>query len=111
MIDIRITEKINALKEKFFDAEDDVQSQIKMWENEITKLSLASDFVQQPITQNIVTLLRDRLKSILIERATKGHTDILDAREKEIRYILSLFCPKYEQELGSLEQIIDNELL
>ena len=46
-----------------------------------------------------------------MEKATKGTTDVLDAREKELRYILDLFNPRYESELQSLEQLIDSELI
>lgn len=111
MIDIRLREKIQQLKARFSDADDDVKKQIAIWEADITRLSESSNFIQLPTVVNIVKLLKERLKTILIERATKGHNEILEAREKEIRYILSLFCPRYESELTSLENIIDAELL
>lgn len=111
MIDLKFKEKIQLLKRRFSDGDDSAKKQISDWEREIEQLSLVNDFVQQPIVQTIVRLLKDRVKSILIERATKGHTDVLQAREKELRYMLELFSPKYSSELESLENIIDNELI
>lgn len=111
MLDLRFKEKIQALKARFIDGDDVAKKQIAEWEREIQNLSLISDFVEQPIVQNIVNVLRDRLKAVLLEKATKGTTDVLDAREKEIRYALQLFMPKYQSVLETLETIIDNELL
>ena len=111
MIDIKFKEKIDALKARFFDGDSSAKELISQWEADIQHLSMVSDFVQQPVVVTIVKVLKDRIKSILIDRATNGQSETLIAREKELRYILELFCPKYESQLDSLEKIIDNELL
>lgn len=116
MIDVRLYEKINKLKERFFDADDSVKQQITQWEQDIARLSQASDFAQLPTVVNIVNVLKERLREVMTKRATgKGHTpqslQSLEDREQEIRYCLSLFLPRYQSELESIEKIIDNELL
>ena len=110
MLDLRISEKIKKLRERFSDAPQAI-SQIAQWENEIARLAQISDFVNLQPVQVITKLLRERIKSILMEKATNGTTDILAAREKELRYVLELFSPKYQSELQSLEQLIDAELI
>ena len=111
MLDIRFREKIQLLKQRFIDADDTVLAQIREWEAEIQRLSIISDFINLHPVQVISKLLRERIKAILIEKATKGTSDTLDAREKELRYVLELFSPKYQSELESLEKIIENELI
>jgi hypothetical protein len=110
-LDIRFKEKIQQLRQRFFDAEPQAISQINQWEQDIQRLSQISDFVNLAPVQVINRLVRERIKGIMIEKATKGTNDVLDSREKELRYILELFNPHYEQELSSIEHLIDNELL
>ena len=111
MIDVKFREKLQQLKARFIDGDDSAKQQINQWEADIQRLSLISDFVAQPIVQHITMILKDRLKAIILEKMKEGRSDTLDAREKEIRYCLSLFMPKYESELQSIESIIDQELL
>lgn len=111
MIDLRIKEKIQALKAKYIDGDDSAKRQIREWETEIMRLSMISDFVSLAPVQYIVKVLKERIKKILIEKAAKGTSVELDASEKELRYCLSLFVPRYESELETIEQIIDAELI
>ena len=111
MLDIKFSEKIQQLKARFIDGDTVALAQIREWENELQRLSIISDFVNQAPVQYISKLLKERVKAILMEKATKGTSDILESREKELRYVLELFNPKYAAELESLERIIDNELV
>ena len=111
MLDIRFKEKIQALKARFMDGDQTALAQIREWENDLQRLSTISDFVNQVPVQYISKLLKARIKSILIEKATKGTSEALDEREKELRYVLELFNPKYTEELETLERVIDSELL
>lgn len=111
MIDFGIHEKIKKLRDHFKDADSSTISQITQWENDIARLSQISDFVNLAPVQVITKLLKERIKSIMVEKASKGTNDVLDAREKELRYILGLFSPQYQSELSTLESLIDNELI
>ena len=111
MIDLRIKEKIQALRARFVDGDDSAKHQIAQWEADVQRLALISDFVEMPVVKHITMVLKDRLKAIIVEKMKTGTTPVLEAREKELRYCLSLFMPKYESELQTIEQIIDNELL
>ena len=111
MLDARFKSKLQQLRALFTDGDESVHHQISQWEADIARLSSISDFVELPTVKHIVMVLKDRLKTIILEKVKTGTTPILDAREKELRYCLGLFMPKYESELESLEAIIDNELI
>ncbi len=118
MISIVLKEKLDKLKKKFLgddDVDDSAKKQILEWEKDILRLSQVHDFVNQPVTRTIVSVLKDRLKSILMERAmgtdhTPDSLKILAIREKEVRYAMGLFMPQYESHLETIEKLIDNEI-
>lgn len=115
MIDLGIIEKIKKLKDKFTGESPEALQQIETWEKRLTELSNIDDFANLSTTKEIVSLLKSRLKSILLERAlTKGLSTedlrILDARETELRFVIERFLPSYASELEQIEYLIDAEL-
>lgn len=114
-VDVSIWEKIKRLKQSFADGDDSAKQQINDWEKRIQVLSRMQDFMQNEAAQELIKILKDRIKGHMKYRLQKGLTDgdrvLSDAREAECRWMLSLFNPGYESELETLESILDAELV
>ena len=114
MIDVGLMEKINKLKSLFIEGDDSAKKQITEWENKIRELSLAQDFMSNEVSQELFSAIKNRVKGHMKYRLQTGRTPdelrMSDEREKECRWLLSLFKTGYEHELETLEQLIDNEM-
>lgn len=116
MIDVGLSEKIQALKQRFIgpDYHDDAHRQIADWEKRIQELSLNQEFFNNSVAQQIYGVLKKRAEMHITSRLKKGKTPedfkIADARQEEIEWVLGLFNPGYAEELASLEQLIEAEL-
>lgn len=114
MLDVGIFVKISQLKAKFIDSDDSTKQQIADWEKQIQELSLKEGFMGSPVTQEASKLLKLKIKKEMLYRLGQGITDkdrqLSDRAEKELRFALGLFNLKYEQELETLERLIDSEL-
>ena len=117
MIDVGIKEKIWQLKARFRgdDVDPSAIRQIAEWEKRIQELSLKDDFMQSPVAQEAAKILRLKIKKEMIYRLQPGLKEqdrlLSDRAEKELRFALGLFSLNYEQELESLETLIDQELV
>lgn len=113
-VDISFFERIKQLKDRFIGEHPDALQQIAEWEKRIQKLSQEQEFFQFPVTQEMYALLRQRCKDHIIGRFKKGLKDadraVLDARQAEIEWVLSLFNPNYSDELQTLDQLLDEEI-
>lgn len=114
MIDVSFLEKLGKLKELFKDGDEGAKSQISDWEKRIQTLSRTKDFMNNEAAQEMVRILKDRVKGYMKYRLQKGLSDLdrnlSDVKEAECRWMLSLFNPGYEGELDTLESILDAEL-
>lgn len=114
-VDVSIWEKIKKLKDAFSDGDESARQQIAEWEKRIQVLSRMQDFMQNEAAQELIKILKSRIKGHMKYRLQAGLTDasrvLSDAKEAECRWMLSLFSPGYESELESLESILDAELV
>lgn len=114
MIDVSIWEKVRKLKAQFIDGDDGAKQMIAEWEKRIQVLSRTQDFMQNEAAQEMIKILKGRIKDHMKYRLRGGLSDadriLSDAKEGECRWMLSLFNPSYEGELESLESILDAEL-
>lgn len=89
-------------------------STISEWERRIQKLSQDQAFFQTEAAQEIYKALRERAKSHMKYRLAKGRTPeemvISDHQQTEIEWVLSLFNPNYEQELDTIDRLMDAEI-
>lgn len=115
MIDISILEKLQALKNRFIDADDSAKQQIADWEKRIQELSLKEHFMENPVTQEASLILKTKITAEMKYRLKKGLKEqdraISDAKEESFRFALGLFNLSYSEELESMEKLIDDELI
>lgn len=113
MIDVGIREKLKKLRDKFVGEHPDALSQINAWENRAEELSRIQEFRENLVAQEIYKKLKDGVKDQMRYRIQPGRTNeamtVSDAQEKTLRWVLDMFNPGYEQELETLEKIIDAE--
>ena len=113
-VDIGIFEKLRELKNRYVNEHPDALRQIEEWENRVQKLSRDQDYFNQEATQELYKLLKNRIKTHMTARLQKGRTPednrISDAQETECRWLLSMFNPNYENELATLEELINSEI-
>lgn len=109
-IDLGIWEKLRTLKERYTSEHPDALKQITEWESTLRRLADTEGFVNLDTTRTIVENLKQRLKQRLLERVRDGMTPENKAVEDELRYVLGLLNPRFEQEIESISQLIDNEL-
>jgi hypothetical protein len=113
-VDLGIFEKIKALKERYAGEHPDALRQLEEWEKRVQKLSRDQEYFNQEATQELYKILKNRVKTHIIARLQKGRTPtdnlISDAQETECRWLLSMFNAGYEQEIATLEDLINNEI-
>lgn len=113
-MDIALEEDINKLKESFKDEDPSSLKQIEQWEADIIKLRDSEKFSQFSTTQAIVAALSKRLKDVVRIRAIGkiDHVEMkaYDARREELKIILNLLCPGFENELQEIHRQIVEEL-
>lgn len=113
-VDVSLLEKITVLRQKFFGEDPSAIATINEWEARIQRLSQDDDFFQMQATQEIYKALKERAKEHMRYRLQKGRTPeemtISDNKQGEIEWILSLFNPDFEQELATLDSLMDAEI-
>lgn len=115
MIDVSIFGKLNKLKERFFDGDESARVQIDEWEKRVQELSLKESFMESPVSKEASAFLRAKIKGEMTYRLKRGIKEqdraLSDAREESLRFALGLFDLSYEQELETMETLIDAELV
>lgn len=116
MIPIAISENIKKLDLKYEDEHPDALRQISEWRQRIRDLSDAEDFTNLKTTQQITDVIKAKLRDIIRKRAlTRGMTmdqiRSYDERWDELKWVLSLFRPRFEEEMEALSKEIEAELM
>lgn len=113
-MDVGFKEKINKLRELFKNEHPTALATINEWDRRIQKLAQDESFFATEAAQEIYKALKDRAKSHMRARLQKGQTPeglkSADDKQVEIEWVLSLFNPNYEQELESLDRLMDAEI-
>lgn len=116
-IDLGIVEKIRKLKTLYTgeNVSPEATLQIEAWEKRLRELSDIDDFSNLNTTKELVSILKERLKKVLLDRAlTKGKSSdfylVMDAHEEELRFFLDKLMPPYSSEMTQIETLIDAEL-
>ena len=114
MVEAGFLEKIDKLKKLFKNEDPSAIATIQEWEKRVQKLSQDQEFFNFESTQNLYKALKERVKFHMKSRLQKGQTPerlkTADDKQTEIEWVLSLFNPNYEQELESLDRMMDTEL-
>lgn len=107
-------EKLEKLKDMFKDEDPSAIETINQWEEQVQRLTQTEQFFQFEATRELYKSLKERAKTHMKYRLQKGRTtedmSLSDAKQSEIEWVLSLFNPNYEQELATLDSLMDAEI-
>lgn len=113
-MDVGYLEKIGKLRKMFFGEDPSALATIDAWGKRIQKLAQDEAFFQTEAAQEIYKALKERAKLHMKSRLQKGQTPeglkSADDKQAEVEWVLSLFNPNYEQELESLDKLMDAEI-
>lgn len=113
--DYTIEEKISLIKEKFKNSAADTQQIIDGWEKEIAELKLSEEWIKNPNADKLRKALSSQKEAM--ENAMLNNENLSDFDRKvffKVRNIINILLfslSSSEEQMKSLEKVLENELI